>query len=136
MPSKMAKGGSFPRSPCPIANVLDLVGDRWSLLVVRDLLHGKTTYGDLLKSPERIPTNILAERLRRLEAGGVISKAAYQQHPVRFAYALTEKGRALGEILHALVQWGQTHIPGTRTDKRHVREHRSKMQLGKRSNNS
>jgi DNA-binding HxlR family transcriptional regulator len=51
----------FPRSPCAVANSLDIVGDKWSLLVVRDLLHGKSTYGQLVESPERIPTNILAE---------------------------------------------------------------------------
>ena len=53
----------FARSPCAVANSLDILGDKWSLLVVRDLLHGKRTYGELALSPERIPTNILADRL-------------------------------------------------------------------------
>jgi DNA-binding HxlR family transcriptional regulator len=108
------KRGNFPRSECPIANALDIVGDKWSLLVVRDLIHGKMTYGELADSPERIPTNILADRLKRLEAAGLISKSAYQDRPVRYAYALTEKGEALGDILLALVEWGEKHIPGTR----------------------
>jgi DNA-binding HxlR family transcriptional regulator len=113
----MNKSKGFSRSVCPIANTLDLVGDKWSLLVVRDLLHGKQTYGELLDSPESIPTNILADRLRRLEDSGLIESSAYQKHPVRYAYTLTGKGAALGDILLALVKWGKSHIPGTRTYK-------------------
>lgn len=111
----MKKAKSFQRSVCPIANTLDLVGDKWSLLVVRDLLHGKRTYGELLDSPEGIPTNILADRLKRLEDAGILASAPYQERPVRYAYTLTEKGKELGGILLALVQWGKKHIPGTRT---------------------
>src|SRR6516225_8653198 len=103
----------FTRSACAIANSLDIVGDKWSLLVVRDLLHGKHTYGELLRSPERIPTNILADRLKRLEGAGIIASAPYQQRPVRYAYTLTPKGSALGEVLLAFVRWGKQHIPGT-----------------------
>jgi DNA-binding HxlR family transcriptional regulator len=113
----MKKAKRFPRSVCPIANTLDLVGDKWSLLVVRDLLHGKRTYGELLDSPEAIPTNILADRLRRLEDAGLIARSAYRDRPVRYAYTLTEKGTELGDILLVLVQWGKRHIPGTRTYK-------------------
>src|SRR5258708_2021131 len=105
----------FPRSPCAVACTLDLVGDKWSLLVVRDLLRGSVTYGDLQNSLEGIPTNILADRLRKLEGAALIAKSAYQQHPVRYAYALTEKGKALTDVLLALVRWGKKHIPGTRT---------------------
>jgi DNA-binding HxlR family transcriptional regulator len=105
----------FPRSPCAVACTLDLVGDKWSLLVVRDLLRGNVTYGELQNSLEGIPTNILADRLKRLEAAGLIAKSAYQQHPVRYAYELTEKGKALSDVLLALVRWGKNHIPGTRT---------------------
>jgi DNA-binding HxlR family transcriptional regulator len=103
----------FTRSACAVANSLDIVGDKWSLLVVRDLLHGKRTYGELVDSPERIPTNILADRLKRLEGAGIIVASAYQQRPVRFSYSLTPKGRALGEVLLAFVRWGKQHIPGT-----------------------
>ena len=112
-PVRRARG--FDRSPCPIACTLDLVGDKWSLLVVRDLLRGKQTYSELVASPERIPTNLLADRLARLERAGILSKSAYQDRPVRYAYALTDKGRALGEVLKAYVNWGKSHIPGTRT---------------------
>jgi len=103
----------FPRSPCAVACTLDLVGDKWSLLVVRDLLRGNDTYGALQNSPEGIPTNILADRLKRMEEAGLIAKSAYQEHPVRYAYELTKKGRALSDVLLALVRWGTKHIPGT-----------------------
>jgi DNA-binding HxlR family transcriptional regulator len=103
------------RSSCAVASTLDLIGDKWSLLVVRDLLHGRHTYGEILQSPEGIPTNILADRLARLEHAGIIASEAYQDRPVRYAYSLTPKGRDLGEVLLALVRWGRKHIPGTRT---------------------
>jgi len=109
----MSTDKQLRRSPCAVANSLDIVGDKWSLLVVRDLLHGKRTYGDLAKSPERIPTNILAERLKRLENAGIIASAPYQEHPTRYAYSLSPKGRALGDVLSAFVRWGKRYIPGT-----------------------
>ena len=103
----------FARSACAVANSLDILGDKWSLLVVRDLLHGKRTYGELVASPEHIPTNILAERLTRLESAGILIRTPYQQRPVRHEYSLTPKGRALGDVLLAFVRWGKQHIPGT-----------------------
>ena len=102
------------RSTCPAACALDIAGDKWTLLVVRDLLRGRSTYGELAASDEGIPTNILADRLRRMEASGLIEAAAYQKRPVRYAYALTEKGRGLEEALSALARWGKRHLPGTR----------------------
>jgi DNA-binding HxlR family transcriptional regulator len=110
-----AETSGFLRSPCAVANTLDIVGDKWSLLVVRDLLRGLATYKNLQNSPERIPTNILADRLKRLEEAGLVAKSAYQEHPVRYAYRLTEKGKALREVLGAFARWGKKHIPGTRT---------------------
>lgn len=112
-PKTQARG--FRRSRCAVACTLDLVGDKWSLLVVRDLLRGNVTYGELQNSIEGIPTNILADRLKRLEEARLIAKSAYQQHPVRYAYELTEEGKALSDVLLALVRWGKKHIPGTRT---------------------
>jgi DNA-binding HxlR family transcriptional regulator len=105
----------FARSACAVANSLDILGDKWSLLVVRDLLHGKRTYGELVLSPERIPTNILADRLERLVSTGIVTRTPYQQRPVRYSYTLTPKGSALGEVLLAFVHWGKQHIPGTIT---------------------
>jgi DNA-binding HxlR family transcriptional regulator len=111
----MSTAKPLTRSACAIASSLDLVGDKWSLLVVRDLLHGKHTYGELANSPERIPTNILADRLKRLEAAGIIASTPYQKRPTRYAYTLTPKGTALGDVLLAFVRWGKQYIPGTVT---------------------
>ena len=111
--SPVKQSADFARSNCAVASTLDIVGDKWSLLVIRDLFAGKSTYGEMLASGERVPTNILADRLKRLEEAGIIEKNAYQERPVRFAYTLTPKGRDMGEILIAIVRWGRKHIPGT-----------------------
>ncbi|MGH8171396.1 MAG: winged helix-turn-helix transcriptional regulator [Steroidobacteraceae bacterium] len=111
----MRTSKSFARSACAVANSLDIVGDKWTLLVVRDLLFGKSTYGELVDSPEHIPTNILADRLKRLEAAGIIVGTPYHERPLRYAYTLTSKGKALGDVLLAFVRWGKQHIPGTVT---------------------
>jgi len=105
--------GAEGRSTCPVACSLDLLGDKWTLLVVRDLLLGKTTYTEFQKSPEGIPTNILAERLKRLQAAGIVEKSRYQERPVRYAYHLTAKGRDLRPVLSAMIDWGNKYIPGT-----------------------
>jgi DNA-binding HxlR family transcriptional regulator len=96
-----------------VACALDVVGDRWTLLLVRDLLRGKSRYSDFLASPESIPTNILAERLKRLEREGLVSAVPYSHHPRRVEYSLTDDGRALGRAVGALAQWGLDHFPGT-----------------------
>jgi DNA-binding HxlR family transcriptional regulator len=101
------------RSSCPVACALDVVGDRWTLLIVRDLLGGPRRYGELLTSEERIPTNILADRLRRLERYGLVERVPYREHPPRVEYRLTEAGRGLGPALDALARWGLARFPGT-----------------------
>ena len=102
------------RSVCPIANVLDLVGDKWSLLIVRDmLLFDRHRYGDFLAADEGITTNILADRLKRLEQYGIIEKTPYQHNPVRNEYHLTGKGRDLEPIIMEMVNWGLKHVSGT-----------------------
>jgi len=111
----MASPASHPtsRSACPIANALDLLGDRWTLLVIRDLLFvGKRRFGDFVSSPEGIPTNILSDRLRRLEESGVVEKVPYQTRPTRYEYQLTAKGRDLFPVLRALIDWAARHLPG------------------------
>jgi DNA-binding HxlR family transcriptional regulator len=112
-PKPKTRAHGFLRSPCAVACTLDLVGDKWSLLVVRDLLGGSRTYGELQNSREGIPTNILADRLKRLEDSGLIARSAYQQHPVRHVYSLTKKGMEFRDVLGAVVRWGKKHIPGT-----------------------
>jgi DNA-binding HxlR family transcriptional regulator len=104
----------FDRSVCPVANVLDLLGDKWTLLVVRDLILGKERFGEFAESAEGIPTNILADRLKRLENAGIIIKAPYCTKPVRYQYQLTSKGKDLQPILESMVDWAIKHIAGTR----------------------
>lgn len=104
-----------PRSDCAVAGTLDLVGDRWSLLIVRDLLFGDDLrYADLAASDERIPTNTLADRLRRLEGAGIVERVPYADRPPRHAYRLTARGRELGAVVDAMADWGVRHLPGTR----------------------
>jgi len=107
-------GKSALRSSCPVAGALDLVGDRWTLLVIRDLLRGKRRYGDLAASSERIPTNILADRLRRLEQGGVVERVQYSVRPPRYEYRLTPRGKALSPAIRSLAAWGLEYVPGTK----------------------
>src|SRR5215470_17635572 len=97
----------FKRSCCPITNVLDTLGDKWTLLVIRDLVLGKRRYQEFLASPEAIASNILAERLNRLLAAGLISRRAYQHNPIRQEYLLTKKGKALEPVLEAIIVWGK-----------------------------
>jgi DNA-binding HxlR family transcriptional regulator len=101
------------RSLCPVACALDIVGDRWTLLIIRDLFGGKTRYGNFLASAEKIPTNILADRLKRLEREGLIARVPYSTRPPRMEYHLTLEGRELGRTVDALATWGLTHCPGT-----------------------
>ncbi len=101
------------RSGCSIARTLEVAGDKWTLLVVRDLLwHGKRTFQDLQSSAERIPTNILSDRLRRLMEWGLVTREPYQDRPVRYAYRLTETGRTLEPVLQSIMRWGHEHLGG------------------------
>jgi DNA-binding HxlR family transcriptional regulator len=101
------------RSVCPIACTLDLVGDRWTLLVVRDLMSGKSQFKEFLASPEGIATNILAERLARLTENGLVERYASGPTAGREAYRLTDRGRSLRSLLVQLKDWGLRHIDGT-----------------------
>ena len=101
------------RTGCPIATTLDLVGDKWSLVIIRDMLTGKRRYGEFLDSPEGITTNILADRLKRLEAAGLIARTPYQRRPTRHDYALTEMGRALHPVLQEICIWANRYFPDT-----------------------
>ena len=102
------------RSVCPLACTLDLIGDRWTLLVVRDLACGKRNFNDFCRSPEKIATNILADRLERLIDHGLAEKYAADDLPNRDCYRLTAKGRSLGPVLSAVADWGLANIEGTR----------------------
>jgi len=101
------------RSVCPIACTLDLVGDKWTLLIVRDLMSGKAHFKEFLASPEKIATNILTERLARLAANGLIERYPSGDIAGREAYRLTEKGRSLRGLMAQIKAWGLDHIDGT-----------------------
>lgn len=102
------------RSPCPIACSLDLIGDRWTLLVIRDMMFfGKQRFEEFLDSPEGISTNILANRLKSLEDMGLVEKHPYSNHPRRMNYQLTERGKSLRHVLRSLIVWGLKQIPNT-----------------------
>lgn len=103
------------RSPCPVACALDLFGDRWTLLVIRDLFLGRARFKDFTASPEGIPTNILSDRLERLTESGLISRVPLEGGK-RFAYELTEKGKALNPVLVAMKEWGLQWEEGTRAE--------------------
>ncbi len=113
-PAGVALDGSGSRSDCPIACSLDLIGDRWTLLIVRDLFVGKHRFSEFLDSGEGIKTNILAERLKRLERAGLVKRSLYHEHPPRYEYHLTESGRELSPVVKAIYAWGRAHPPGSK----------------------
>ena len=98
------------RSGCPISIALELLGDAWSLLVVRDLMFkGRRSFNEFLAGGEGIATNILADRLRRLEAGGIVAKRADPDDGRRVLYRLTRKGIDLAPVLVELILWSAAH---------------------------
>lgn len=99
------------RSGCPIASALELIGDRWTLVILRDLANGKSRFTDFLEGPERIATNILTTRLAQMETDGLVAAHLYQRRPKRYAYTLTRAGAELMPVLQALAHWGQANLP-------------------------
>src|SRR5262245_25699739 len=113
-PPRRSAGPAALRSRCPISGALDLLGDRWTLLVLRDmLLYEKKRFAEFLASPEGIASNILADRLQRLERWGVIERRRYLERPPREEYRVTERGADLLPALRELIRWGQRHVRGT-----------------------
>lgn len=99
------------RSDCPVASALDIPLDRWSLVIVRDMIFGAATFSDFAASTEHIPRNMLAERLTRLETAGTIWRERYQERPERFRYRLTALGAELLPVIQVLSLWGAKHVP-------------------------
>lgn len=99
---------------CPIAYALDTFGDRWSLVIIRDMLmKGHQTYGQFLESDEKIATNILADRLQELEYLGIITKMRDPENGRRVLYRLTKKGAELAPVLLEIVRWSARYDPHT-----------------------
>jgi DNA-binding HxlR family transcriptional regulator len=94
----------------PVSMALDLVGDRWTLAVLRDLLRGNTRFSELKRSVNGIAANILSDRLQRLERYGIVGRHIYNEHPIRAEYRLTPKGHELGVVAGALAAWGARHL--------------------------
>ncbi|MGL1920928.1 MAG: helix-turn-helix transcriptional regulator [Hyphomicrobiales bacterium] len=101
------------RSGCPISSTLDILGDKWTLVILRDMFAGKSKFSEFLASSESIATNILSKRLELIEATGLAKKTAYQQRPLRYEYRLTKKGQALLPILQEMGKWANDHVPDT-----------------------
>jgi DNA-binding HxlR family transcriptional regulator len=120
------EAGDLLRSPCPVACALDMLGDRWTLLVIRDLMMGRSRFKDFTASPEGIPTNILSERLSRLLRQGLAEQVPAEDGSQRWGYRLTEKGLALRPVLVALRDWGLHWEPGTEA----LMESRESRRLG------
>jgi len=97
---------------CPIARTLDIVGDRWKLLLIRDLRRGQTRFADLLTTLRGISPTVLSERLQSLERDGIVERRIYSEHPPRAEYTLTEKGHSLAPVLQAFYAWGTEYAPG------------------------
>lgn len=94
---------------CPIARTLDIIGDRWTLLIIRDLFMGKTRFKEFLASSPALPSKLLSDRLKKLEHHGLVERVVYSQHPLRAEYRLTDEGRSLAPVIEEIVRWGLDH---------------------------
>jgi DNA-binding HxlR family transcriptional regulator len=101
---------SYRQKNCPVAKTLDLIGERWSILILRDLyLRGPRRFQDFQESLAGVAPNTLSARLKEMEASGVIERKLYNERPLRLEYHLTEKGKSLGPVVKALRDWGLKH---------------------------
>ncbi len=96
--------------PCNIAQTLNLIGDRWTILILHRLLNGESTFKQLQDSLDGIPSNLLSNRLKSLENDGLACSELYQDHPPRYRYTLTESGSDLNDVFNALFLWGDKHL--------------------------
>ena len=96
---------------CAVARTLDIVGDRWTLLIIRDIFDRKRRFSQLLESLPGISSNLLADRLKRLEDAGILTRRFYTSHPPRAEYWFTDKGKAFGKVLSAVRDWGEEWEP-------------------------
>lgn len=96
--------------PCNIAKTLDIIGDRWTILIIRELMKGITKFNELKESLEGIAPNILSERLKTLELEGIVTSELYVIHPPRYGYQLTFKGKELKHVLNSIAIWGNVFL--------------------------
>jgi DNA-binding HxlR family transcriptional regulator len=114
----MPRNAKGRRSVCPVACTLDILGDKWTLLVIRDLFCGKAHFREFMQSPERIASNILSDRLERLLQSKLIETTPSSTRSDAHAYVLTDRGRSLMPVLEALRDWGLANIAGSRAHMR------------------
>jgi DNA-binding HxlR family transcriptional regulator len=120
----------LPGRPCPIAAALDVVGERWALLIVRELALGNSRFQDIVRSTGA-PRDRVAARIKALDEAGVIRRVPYQTSPPRFDYQLTDSGRALLPVLDALLAWGLDHaVPSNDPDRDRYRWAKNKQHAG------
>lgn len=103
------------RSGCPISCTLEMVGDRWTLIILRDMLNGKRRFSEFLDSPEQITTNVLTDRLQQMEHNGLVKKVTYSDRPKRYNYTPTEMGRTLLPVVQQMSLWANRYIEETVT---------------------
>lgn len=96
---------------CSIAKTLNLIGDRWSMLILWNCICGRQTYKELQDALKGIPTNLLSERLKSLERDGLLQSELYMEHPPRYRYRPTEKGEALRDLFNCMILWAQHYLP-------------------------
>lgn len=96
--------------PCNIAQTLNIIGDKWTLLIVHEIMLGDKSYNELLNKLKGIASNLLSTRLKSLEEDGIIKGELYQAHPPRYKYTLTEKGRDLQDVFNSIILWGSRHL--------------------------
>lgn len=96
--------------PCNIAQTLNIVGDKWTLLIIHEILMGASTFNEIKKGLDGISSNLLSDRLKYLAKSGLITNNLYSAHPPRYQYALTESGRDLEPVFHSLLLWGRDHL--------------------------
>jgi len=96
---------------CPVARTLDIVGDRWTLLIIRDIFFRQRKFSELLESLPGLSPNLLADRLKRLEEHDIVERRFYSDHPPRAEYFFTKKGLALGKVVAAMKAWGEEWEP-------------------------
>jgi DNA-binding HxlR family transcriptional regulator len=105
-----AMARSYAQEGCPVARTLDVIGERWTALVLRDLFrHGPRRFQDLQASLAGVAPNTLSARLKDLETHGIVERRLYSEHPPRLEYQLTDKGKTLGPIVKAMRDWGLKH---------------------------
>jgi len=96
--------------PCNIAQTLNIIGDKWTLLILRQLMLGHVTYRQIQENLEGIPSNLLSERLKSLENDELITLSLYQDHPPRYRYALTKSGEDLSDVFNSIILWGEKNL--------------------------